>query len=911
MAMSVTRGVMGLILAAAFLSPTLDAAETSTTPEALGLGESTRRAGTDWWSLQPVVRPQPPEVRQATWKRNPIDAFVLARLEASGLEPAAQAEPRVLARRLSFDLLGLPPDPARVESFVQSAAQDFPAALASFVEELLSSPHYGERWARHWLDVARYGESDGFEYDQLRPNAWRYRDWVIQALNADMPYDRFVQWQIAGDVLEPTNADAVVATGFLVCGAFDGLVPQGDKMKKIMREDEMEDLVGTVAQTFLGLTAHCARCHDHKFDPISQKDYYQLASALAGVKRGDRTLPGSGDIEAMQVRVRELTKRIADLEEPIKSAIASEPDSGRSANGTAPVPLAQWSFDLGFQDEIGLLHGEPMGGARIENGALRLEGKDDYASTVLLKSALKEKTLEAWVRLENLDQRGGAVVSLQSVDGGRFDAVVFGEREPGRWMAGSEGFIRTQSFGGSEEKEALSGFVHVAIVYEPDGSIRGYRNGLPYGNAYQTSGPVEFPAGTTQVLFGLRHGTGPAPGRMLAGWIDRVNLYDRALTPEEVARSAKRRVASAEEIAQRLSPDQRQARAQYQEEAARLKETVAKREAHKSYAVTPQVAPVVRLLARGNPFQPQDEVVPGGVASIRGVSPAFLLPIDAPDAQRRKKLAAWVTDSDNPLFARVMVNRLWHYHFGQGLVRTPNDFGFNGGEPAHPALLEWLAAEFRAGGWSLKHMHRLIVTSATYMQSASANPKAMELDADNRLLWRHTPWRLEAELVRDAVLAVSGVLEPTVGGLGFQDFHMYNHKSSWVYDAIDPEGPGYNRRSIYRTWARGSHHPLLTSFDCPDPSATAPVRGVTTTPIGALSLFNTAMILRLADRFAQRLQTDAGADPERQIARAYALVFNRKPDPEESTAAVAFVQRNGLPALCRVLFNTSEFLYVD
>ena len=247
-------------------------------PFVMGVGDlviGDDRADESWWSLQPIPRPEVPTVENAGWVRNPIDAFILAKLEEKGLQPTPEASEGIIGRRLHFGLTGLPPEPG----------------VTTDVDALLASPHYGERWARHWLDVARYGESNGFEYDQLRPNAWTYRDWVIDAFNEDMPYDQFVKWQIAGDVLEPDHPGAIAATGFLVCGAFDGLKPSGDKQRRIMREDEMEDIVGTVSQSFLGLTVHCARCHDHKFDPIAQKEYFQMASALAGVHRGDRNVP--------------------------------------------------------------------------------------------------------------------------------------------------------------------------------------------------------------------------------------------------------------------------------------------------------------------------------------------------------------------------------------------------------------------------------------------------------------------------------------------------------------------------------------------------------------------------------------------------------------------------------------------
>ena len=869
------------------------------------------KAGADWWSLQPIVRPAPPPVRDTDWMRNPIDAFVLARLEAEGLAPAPPAEPRALIRRMYFDLIGLPPDPAEVERFVSDHAADADAATSALAGRLLASPHYGERWGRHWLDVARYGESDGFEYDKLRPHAWAYRDWVIRALNDDMPYDRFMQWQIAGDVLEPGDADAITATSFLVCGAFDGLKPAGEKMREAMRQDEMEDLVGIVGQTFLGLTVHCARCHDHKFDPISQKEYYRMASALAGVRRGDRDVPPEKRVVERQRRIREVEERLRLMEQPVRDELLAETKTRQTAASANLRPVARWTFDENFEDELGALHGQSHGGARVENGALRLDGKDAYVSTPPLAESLREKTLEAWVKLDDPGQRGGAAISVQNLDGGRFDAIVYGEREPRRWMAGSESFTRTQPFEGQEEDQAGERFVYIAMVYQADGTIAAYRDGRPYGHSYPSGEPASFAAGESQILFGLRHGTGAANGRMLSGWIDRAQLYDRALTAKEIAVSAHIPSISEEQIVGRLTPAQRGTRAAWKSEWEELKALVEGKEKRQVFAVTPQDAPVTHVLVRGSPFQPAEVVSPGGVDSIRGVDASFGLAPDAPEAARRRALAEWIADPDNPLPARVLVNRVWHYHFGQGLVKTPNDFGYSGGEPSHPELLDWLAGEFRDHGWSLKALHGWIVTSATYRQSARHDPAAHARDAGNMLLWRHAPARMEAEVLRDSILQVAGQLNRTMGGPGFHDFDMRLHKGSWVYDPIDPAGAAFNRRSIYRTWARGGDHPLLSAFDCPDPSAAAPVRGVTTTPMGALSLMNNSFVLRMADHFAARLEREAGEEIVARIERAYALAFGRPPAAEEVAMNRAFIEANGLPAFCRVLFNANEFLYVN
>jgi hypothetical protein len=870
-----------------------------------------RRAGYDWWALQPVRRPAAPPVHDAAWVRNPVDAFVLSRLEVNGLHPAAEADRRTLIRRLSFDLLGLPPDPEEVEAFLRD---DAPGAYERLVERCLASPQYGVRWARHWLDVVRFGESNGFEYDELRPNAWPYRDWVVDALNRDLPYDEFARLQLAGDVLRPDDPDAVRATGFLVAGSYDtvGQKQQSEAMRRVVRQDELEDLAGTVGQTFLGLTVNCARCHDHKFDPVRQTDYYRLTAALGGVRHGERSLPLPPEQAAeARSRLARLTAELAELEGPVRAHMLAE---RRTHPEPPPAPLAAWEFCGDARDRRGNLHATLEPGAHLVCDGLKVEGGPaSYAATVPLARDAKALTLEAWVSLDNLSQRGGAAVSLQAPEGRAFDAIVFGENEPGRWSAGSEGFRRTQSFHGPEEADADRRPVHVAITWAEDGTITAYRDGRVYGTPYRAADVATFKAGQAHVLFGLRHA--PAGGnRLLAGTIHRARLYDRALNPAEVAASAgvDSDYVSPDAIAARILPEQR---ARHGRLRARVRdvEAILDPAGRKMYAVTPQPPEVAHVLVRGNPQRPGEVVSPGGVASVPGPDANFGLPSDAPDAERRRRLAAWVTDARNPLFARVIVNRLWHYHFGVGLVDTPNDFGFNGGRPTHPELLDWLAAELAEQGWSLKQLHRAIVLSATYRQAGTWSEAAARVDAGDRLLWRKAPLRLEAEMVRDAVLRVSGRLDLTLGGPSFQDFAVRQAPGTpaLLYAPVDSAGDEFNRRTLYRAWARGGRSRLLDALDCPDPAATAPSRAVTTTPLQALALLNNALMLREADRFAERLRREAGPDVDAQVRRAYLLAYGRPPDASEAARAAAAVRQHGLSVLARAVFNSSEFLFVD
>jgi len=885
------------------------------------------RAGYDWWSLQPVKRPPVPEVRSSKSEtRNPIDAFVWTRLQKESLVPSPSADKRTLIRRLSFDLIGLPPTPAE---FAEFEKDDSPKAYEKLVDRLLDSPHYGERWARHWLDIIRFGESQGFERDKLRMNSWRYRDWVVSAFNRDLPYDEFVRLQLAGDVLRPDDPEAIIATGFLVAGAYDevGQSQQSAAMRAVVRQDEMEDYVSTIGETFLGLTVHCARCHDHKFDPILARDYYRMSAVLAGVRPGDREIPAGNEgwrasqqkiVAHMNRELDSLTARLKEVEADTRKTILTERRT-RIDKKVPPQPIARWEFNDDLKDSIGELH-VTANGAKLKDGSLLVNGRQAFAATEPLKKPIKEKTLEVWLRLEHRNQTGGGAITLQTLDGQTFDSIVFAEREPNRWMAGSDGFVRTQSFQAPEETEADNQVVHLAIVYHADGTITGYRNGQSYGQPYKSSGTITFEAEKSQIVFGLRHS--PVGGnRMLAAAIDRAALYDRALSPGEVAASAGvfTDVISEQELLAQLTESVKADRTRLKFESDHLRKQLARASEDRVYAVAPKNPEATHLLLRGNPATPAEEVFGGGISAISHrpsdigrmkETPELSLPKEATDAERRKGLASWIADRRNPLFARVIVNRLWHYHFGVGIVDSPSDFGFNGGRPSHPELLDWLATELMDHDWSLKHLHRLMVTSATYRQSSRPQFEATKKDAGNRLLWRKSPQRLDAETLRDAVLRVAGELNPTVGGPGYHDFTTFVFNSQF-YDIIDPVGNSFYRRSLYRTWVRSGRNPFLEVLDCPDPSTKTPRRAVTTTPLQALSLLNNSFMLRMSQRLAETERQNTTSVSSQDVSRMVERVLGRKPSELEIAELRTFATQHGLPTLARVLFNSNEFLYID
>jgi hypothetical protein len=873
------------------------------------------RAGRDWWSLKALRKVTPPELK-SNWGRNGIDAFVQRRLQDEGLQPSPEADPRTLIRRLYFDLVGLPPEPEEVAAFVTEPTAESYEAL---VDKLLASPHYGERWGRHWLDIARYGETQGFERNEPRHNSWPYRDWVIDALNADMPYDRFAQMQLAGDILDQ-GPEGAAAVGFLVAGVHNTVVGGSERMKLLARQDELEEIAGAVGQTFLGLTVNCARCHDHKFDPVTAQEYYQFIAALDGVQHGERDVVGinvATDLAKAQATLAELELLLAKIDDGTRAAILAKrqqhPDAQRAAE--VPEPYAAWEFEGDLRDARGRLHGEAHGSARIEQGTLVVDGRDAYVTTSPLPLPVAEKTLEAWVQLADLKQRGGAAISLEAFDGGQFDAIVFGEREERHWMAGSNSFTRTQPFGGPEESTAAEKPTHITFVYSRDGTITGYRNGVPYGQPYQT-GLANYAAQKSHIVFGLRHS--PVGGnKMLAGKILRARFYDRALSAEEVAASAgaETNYVSEKSIVAALSDAQRAERAKLKSQLEEARSQAAKVSASRMqriFTVNPRNPGVMRVHARGDVTEFGVNVAPAGVASVAGEHADFGLSQDAPDAQRRQQLAKWITHPNNPLFARVIVNRVWHHHFGTGLVETPSDLGFNGGQPSHPDLLDWLVGKFQRSGYRLKMLHKLIVMSSTYRQASTLNDAAFAKDAGNRWLWRYSRRRIEAEVVRDSMLQIAGELNPQRGGPGYVDVSITPNSGTTYYEPIDRDGAEFLRRTIYRFTPRGGRSAVLDTFDCPDPSTAAPRRSITTTPLQALSLLNNRFVLKMSDALAQRAMREVeGGGETATIRRVWQLVLCREPSDDEARLSEALVKKHGLGALSRALFNTNEFVVIE
>ncbi len=718
----------------------------------LAAAETFSQRQRDFWSFQKVKPQTPPTVKNRSWARTPIDAFIAEKLEAKGIAPGKAADKVTLLRRATFDLIGLPPTPEEVDAFL---ADKSPQAFEKVVDRLLASPHYGERWGRHWLDLARFAESEGFKADETRPNAWRYRDYVIRSLNADKPYDRFVQEQIAGDEMWPENPDARVATGF------HRNYPDESNARVLQqrRQEILDDVTDATGAVFMGLTYGCARCHNHKFDPILHADYYRLQAFFANTSADDHIVMLTGDALA------EYRKKRAAWEE------ATAEIRGKMSALTEPVrqAAAQEYFEK-YPPEIQAMIKKPAA------------ERTPY-----------EKMMWAKARpyLEAGNENG---VTLKGEAKKQYDAL----------------------------KAELAKFDSI--------------------------NPGELPVGMGMADLG-------------------------------------------------------------------------------------RGAPPTHILAVGNYSRPQQEVQPGFLTLLDPNPAKIVPPANAESTGRRTALAKWLTDPENPLPARVMVNRIWHYHFGRGIVGTPSDFGIMGERPTHPELLDWLTAEFVRGGWSLKKMHRLIMTSAVYQQSSEFRKDAAETDPGNRTLWHFPRHRLEGEVIRDASLLVSGLLNETVGGPSvFPELPagMPAPRGGWALSKPEDR----NRRSVYIFIRRNSRYPMMEAFDMPDTHESCPRRDVTTTAPQALTMMNDRVTLAWAQAFAARAL--ATKDP---VDYAFRSAYSRPPDGFEKDTVATFLSKQkgvvgarlakgetaALPAgseldpayaaafvdFCQMLINSNEFVYVN
>ena len=792
------------------------------------------------WSLKPVRRPVPPALGQAQRPANAVDSFVFAKLAKGGLAPSRLAGRPVLIRRLHLVMLGMHPSPGEVAAFVNDPQPD---AWERLVDRVLDDPLLGERWAQHWLDVIRYAETHGFETNQERPNAWPFRDWVVDALNHDLPYDQFVRGQLAGDALGSSTG-----TGFLVAGPYDLVKSQDINLTLMQRQNELDGMINTTGTTFLGLTLGCARCHDHKFDPVTQRDYYSLQAIFAGVNHAERMIDQKRN-PALAMEQAALESRVDSAKKELTLLEAGIPRFKPPVNARGneeifePVPARFIRFNIARANRA-----EPC----VDELEIFAEGKN-----VALASAGARATASG-VYLDG----SNPIHQLALVNDGRYG-------NSRSWIANSSTNAWVQI---ELAKPATVG--HIKWARDREGR-------------YNDRLAVEY---TFEVA------TEPGQWRTVASSADRPPTGDGTQTKLEylLAHLKGEEATKVRQLAKRLAGDEQR----LGEIHAAMRRTV--------YAGTFRQPEVTHVLHRGDPLAKRDEVGPDGIGALGG---ALGLAPNAPEQQRRLKLAQWITTPDNPLTARVIVNRLWKHHFGTGLAATLNDLGVNGVRPTHPELLDWLAAELVSSGWSLKRIHRLILTSRAWRQSSQPRKEALAVDGGSRFLWRFPPRRLEAEVIRDNILLATGTLDSRMGGPGFSGFRV-EAENVRHYHPKESYGPADWRRMLYMTKVRQEREPTFGVFDCPDFNQTVPSRSRSTTPLQSLSLLNSPFVLQQAGLLAKRLRHESGADSRAQVARACQLALGREPTREELADASGLVAEHTLEAFCRALFNANEFLFL-
>jgi hypothetical protein len=861
-----------------------------------------------WWAVQPLKATPPPGVPELHAEApHPVDAFILAGLAKAGLTPAPVAERRALIRRVSFDLVGLPPTPAEVAAFVDDPS---PRAYEQLVDRLLASPRYGERWARHWMDAVHFAETHGHDQDRIRTNAWPYRDYLIASFNADKPYPRFLQEQVAGDVLFPSDPAATVALGFLAAGPWDESslrdIREDALDRQIGRYLDRDDVVTTVMQTFASVTVQCARCHDHKFDPISQQDYYALQAVFAGVDRANRPFDPDPGVHA---RRRELRQRLAAVERGDPEVLTSPEtvDAVRQWEARRPESTGAWSV---FHPDV-YMSAAGAAFTRQPDGSLLASGPHGPTDVYTFSGPSPVPRVTA-LRLEVLPDpslpQGGpgresngnlhlSEIQLQVFEPGQAATRVIGLRNP------SSDFDQA----GWTVAHALDGNEKSAWGIHPN-------EGARHVAVFELATPWEVPPGARlAVVLKQLHG---------GHCIGRPRLSVSGVDPA----SALAAVPSAVERVLGVPPSQRSAADQAALAAHVLRQRLTRELAllpapSLVYAAASDFDPdgglrpaggprTVHVLRRGEVTKPAEVAQPGTLSCVAGLGARFQLEKPADEGLRRAALARWLADPGNPLTWRSIVNRVWQHHFGRGLVETVNDFGRMGRAPSHPALLDWLAVWFRdqAHG-SMKALHRLLVTSATYRQSSAAAGTA---DPDNEQLARMVATRLDAEQVRDAVLQVAGRLDLRMGGPSDRQFELQPgiHVTPRVdYSKFDVDEAAGRRRGVYRFLFRTLPDPFMDALDCPAGDQLTPVRSASVTVQQALALWNDAFVARNAEHFASRLEREAGS-MEGRVRLAFELVYGRSATPDEVRECAGYGARHGLANLGRLLFNSNEFMFI-
>ena len=895
--------------------------------------------GRKLWSLQPLKRPDPPPLKNTDVCKTSVDRFILARLEEKGIAPNSTVDRRTLIRRAYLDLHGMPPTPSDVEAFI---ADPDPAAYEKLVDRLLASPRYGERWASYWLDVVRFAESDGFEHDYDRPHAYHFRDFVIRALNDDLPYDRFVKWQLAGDEYEPDNPLAMMATGFLTAGVFPTQITE--KEFDSTRYNQIDDMVSTTGVAFLGLTIGCARCHDHKFDPIPAIDYYRIASTFTRAVRSDIDIDLSTPQEKQQARLAydsrraDLTAKIAAFErDDLPGRFDHYLKSLKRQGGAKPDP---WAV-LELTD--------------IKTGSTKFSKLDDGS---LLKSGADAPATDTYTFTSRTDATGITAIRLEALAHESLPKQGPGLAPNGNFVLGTFEIAAAPASGSGQPVELSvvkaratheqdNGTLSVAATLDEDPktgwAVDNGGIGKDQAAVFELKEPVGFPGGTV-LTFRMRfehpnkrHAIGrPRLSITTAAPVQQVAIISAAgSVPADVA-PILNALAEAKPVESALSAKARSWYLSSLPEYQKLRTELATHEAagpakrsvkvqvtseglppaknHADDRGYPHFYPQTYVLRRGDPNQKIEpatqsflQVLMRGATESRWQSPP---PAGWRTSYQRRALAEWLTDVDygaGALAARVAVNRLWQHHLGRGIVATPSDFGTRGAPPSHPELLEHLASELIASGWRLKPLHRLIMLSGVYQSSSTYDARKGSIDPDNQLFWRRPVRRLESEAIRDTMLAISGLLDPTMYGPG-------------TLDAAS------RRRSVYFTMKRSSLIPMMVVFDAPEALTPIADRATTTIAPQALLLMNNPQVRQYASALAKRVAPTPETTTESAVRSAYAIALCRPPTADEVSEASTFISSQAeayakagrsdgkdlaLADFCQALMCLNEFVYVD
>ena len=859
----------------------------------------------DWWSLKPLTRPEVPgEVSQ-----NPIDAFIQSRLQQERLAQSSEADRRTLIRRVYYDLTGLPPTPEEVDAFL--ADQD-PHAWEQIVDQLLESPRYGERWARHWLDTIHFADSHGYEHDVGRDNAWPFRDYVINAFNSDKSWSRFIREQLATDVFYPEETDLTPALGFLGAGTFD--LSTFSTAPVTFSYLDRDDLVAQTMSAFVSTTANCARCHAHKFDPITQEDYYALQAVFAGLLKGEISYDRDPDVAHERHRLQSLIKSAeqrdgAVLLDPANAAmlaswVANRGDGATWQSLTPETFLSTEGTSLTLTPEKLIL----AGGTSPEKDTYIVSAATDIDKITALR-------LDVFPH-ESLPSNGPGRSSNGNLHLSEIQLQIFAPGADKGTVAAIKRATADFNQANWGIERASDGNAETAWGIHPEVAKR-------HHGVFELTEPLMLTPGTRLVV----------TLKQLHGRSHLIGAFNLSVTSDEAAQaialpaevdSALRTPADEQTSEQRLLLAATALRVEAESALKRLPlpENVyaagssvmvpSGNGAMQAHALAEPK--VVHVLQRGDFDKPRNVENPGALSALTHEPARFRIDNPQHEASRRAALANWFAHPENVLTWRSIVNRVWHYHFGRGLCDTPSDFGRMGGVPTHPELLNWLAVWFRddANG-SLKQLHRLIVTSETYRQSSRHRDDGAGIDGDNRLLWRQNRHRLDADSYRDFTLAVAGSLDLSMGGPGVQHFKQSKGIQSTPvldYTAFEWNTPGASRRSIYRYVWRGIADPFMEALDFPDLGLLSPTRSFSASSLQALALYNNDFVLHHAERMATQIQKE-NHSLESQIRQAVRLVWLREPTIDEMQDYCDVAGTNGLPAFCRLLLNSNEFLFVD